>query len=194
MTSLFAALMVLVLASPPNQFSESNPLGISWQQEYKSYDIPKIEKYKYYFGDIDWGKIVYVGQEDLLGTETELQLSFSKDRKITSALLILGPKGFHNYNCTLKYKKILKRLNQKYGTLKTQIIKKDPDLNDLLYNSVCRAVRLQMYTVKSIWITPQFLIEASVFGDDFGTYIEVEYVLRKNHLRENNTRETLRRL
>jgi len=81
----------------------STPLGLSWQS--KQPDIPRIEGYQYYYGDRNWGTIVYLSKQDIIGLESELQLIFL-GKKISSAILILGPAGLNDYNCIRKYKKI----------------------------------------------------------------------------------------
>ena len=68
----------------------SAPLNLEWNKEHRIFEPPP--GFRYYMGDLDWGQLVFIGTEDLLGLETELQLFFSRKR-IAKAILILGPNG-----------------------------------------------------------------------------------------------------
>ena len=102
MISVFSMLVVCVLA----------PLGLEWDKKYQH--LPNIEGYSYYYGDVGWGTIVYVGKQDLSGLETEIQLELAA-KKLVRARLILGPAGLSVFNCITKYRKIITLLNKKYG-------------------------------------------------------------------------------
>ena len=67
------------------------PLGLNINKKHK--DVPQVSGFRYWYGDIlTYGKVIYLGTEDLAGFETELHLDF-KNKKITTATLILGPAG-----------------------------------------------------------------------------------------------------
>ena len=83
----------------------ATPVGINWDKVYKYY--PNISGYSYYLGDIEWGTVIYISNEDILGLESELQVYFN-NKKVSKAILILGPEGLNDYNCVKKYKQVTK--------------------------------------------------------------------------------------
>ena len=92
MTNIFLILFFLL---------NSPPLGLDWNKTLE--DIPKIEQYRYWFGDLNWGRAVYLGEDFFLDMQAEISVSFVSG-KIDSAILILGPGGLHEANCMAKYK------------------------------------------------------------------------------------------
>ena len=150
----------------------SIPLGLDWSKKHSDY--PTIKNYKYYYGDVPWGLVIYLGLQDIIGLETEMQLSFA-NRKISRAVLILGPAGLNDENCVAKYKKVVTLYNTKYGHYRYQKVLKDPLLDDLLYLSACYPMRKELYSIDTYWHNKRFKIKASVFGDQDGLYIEIVY-------------------
>ena len=55
-------------------FFLASPLSLQWDNKYNT--IPEIEDYQYYYGSIPWGQVIYIGTEDILGMESEVQLFF----------------------------------------------------------------------------------------------------------------------
>ncbi len=151
-----------------------SPMGLEWDKDYKNGDIPEIKGYQYYYGDVGWGQIVFIGKEDIIGLETEIQLDFLKN-KISSAVLILGPAGLNDYNCIRKYKKMVQLLNRKYGNYRVINEVKDPMIDDLIASTVCYPIRVGMQEIKTLWRTKKYAIEALLFGDEDGYYIEIVY-------------------
>ena len=159
---------------------QTAPLSLNWEKEYTIFEPPS--GFKYYMGDIDWGELVFIGTEDLLGAETELQLFFIKKR-IAKVILILGTEGIDTYNCISKYKAVVKWLNKKYGQFQHEQLEKDPLVDELIHVSVCEPVRLGMLHIKNTWRSRNFMIYSSLVGDEDGFYVEIEYVAR--HLRKS---------
>lgn len=146
----------------------------------KVYTIPpEVENFKYWYGDVDHGYLVYLGKEDIAGFETELHIHFSR-KKVTKSLLILGPSGMDDYNCIRKYREVLKVLNKKYGHYTYQKEVKDPIIDDLISFSVCTPIRLELYAVNTYWKSKNLEIIATLLGDEIGFYIEIEYIIDKN--------------
>jgi len=160
----------LLLLSPPV------PLSLPWGEEHR--DQVYLKDYRYFFGDPQWGTVVYLGKEDLLGLETEIQLEYV-DRKLSSALLVLGPAGLNEINCIKRYKKVIGFLNEKYGHYRHQNITKDPLIEELVAYRPCHPVRAELYEIKTIWVIPTFRIEAELVGDEEGFYIQIEYIFLK---------------
>ena len=154
--------------------SNPKPLegNISWNKAYKK--NPVIQNYKHFLGDITGNMIYYHGTKMFLGAETELQLTL-RDGVLSKALLILGPRGIDDLNCLKKYKKIVKFLNKKYGHFRYQKIKKDPIIEDLIHSSLCYPVAVGLYSIDTYWFSGGYTITSSIFGDEDGFYIEIEY-------------------
>jgi hypothetical protein len=150
----------------------SGPLNLNWGEKHTV--IQKVENYRYWFGDIGWGDVIYVGKEGLGDLETELQLKYVGGR-LSSATLILGPSGLNDLNCVRKTKQIIGLLNKKYGHYRYQRLFEKPSIDELVYSSPCRAVRVGLYEFRTRWVLDKFRIESSLIGDDGGFYIEIEY-------------------
>jgi len=139
---------------------------------------PEIEDFRYWYGDVNYGFIVYLGNKDIAGFETEFHIHFS-GKKITKSVLILGPAGLDSYNCIRKYKKVVKVLNKKYGHYSYQREIKDPLVDDLISTAICAPIRLELHSVYTYWKSKNLEIIATLLGDDSGFYIEIEYVVDK---------------
>ena len=148
------------------------PLELDLNKNYNS--LPKIQNYKYWFGDISWGTVVYLRSPDLEEFETELQISF-EGKKISQILFVLGPSGLNVVNCFDKHKKMVKVLNKKYGHFLFKKIIKDPLMEDLFYMNVCSPVLVGLYEVQTLWRTKEMAITMALFGDEEYIFIEVEY-------------------
>ncbi len=151
----------------------SSPLGIPWDKEYLT--KPEIQEYQYYYGSVSWGEVIYLGKEDILGMESEIQLFFDRG-KIAKANLILGPAGINEYNCISKYKNVRNMLVHKYG--KFNYIKeiKDPIIEDLLTAYTCYPILLGIHEIDTYWIKSEYQIELSLVGDGSAYYIEISYI------------------
>lgn len=172
MKKILFIIFALLLTSP----AYSYPFEINTSKEY---NLPlEIEDFRYWYGDIKHGYLIYVGTKDVAGFETELHLYFSKN-KIIKSLLILGPAGIDSSNCIKKYKKIVEVLNKKYGHYTHQRVIKDPIVDDLIAVSVCTPVKLGLYDVETHWKSKNLEIVSTLIGDDEGFYIEIEYITKK---------------
>ena len=146
----------------------------------KTYNIPpEIKNFQHFYGDVRSGPIIYLGKKDLSNFETELHLWF-RQKKITGALLILGPSGLDDFDCIKKYNNVTKLLNGKYGHYIAVKVEKDTMLEDLIPNAVCDPVRLGLYFLKTFWKTKKMTIISSLVGDEDGFYIEIEYSFNKH--------------
>lgn len=151
------------------------PFGLDKNKEYK--DSPRIEGFKRSFGDVDYGKTYYLG-EDIAGFETELQITYGSSGLVNSALLILGPSGIDSYNCIIKYKEILSLLSKKYGSYSYIREKKDPLADEMVSLSVCGPVRVGLHEFEAFWKLSEMAISAKLIGDSDGYYVEINYTFR----------------
>jgi len=88
----------------------TSPLNLDWTAVYEVFEAPP--GFKYYMGVVSWGELIFVGTEDFLGAETELQIFFFKG-KISKSILILGPSGISEIDCFNTYRKAVNFLNKK---------------------------------------------------------------------------------
>jgi hypothetical protein len=154
-------------------FTSLNPLNISWDKIHKEY--PQISGYSYFYGGVDWGKVVYLKEESVLGLEAEIQLVFHKN-KISKAYLILGPRGLNEQNCIDKYKEVRRFLNSKYGPYSLVKEWRDPIIEDLLTAAPCYPISLGLHDINTYWTHGGYHIESSLFADGEGSlYIEIIY-------------------
>jgi len=173
---LLSLLVFLLSFFTTQPLAFSNPLNLDLTKLYKL--PPEISKFKYWYGDVDYGIIIYTGAEDISGFETELQLSF-RGKKISSALVILGPAGLNSDNCIRKYKKVTKLLNSKYGHYTHISETKDPIMDDLITSIACDPVSMGIYSLKTYWKLKNFAIISLLTADEDGFYIEIEYIFMK---------------
>ena len=150
-----------------------NPLSVSWEKKHSQF--PKIQGYNYYYGDMSWGRVYYLGREDVLGMESEIHLYFNRN-KITKADLVLGPAGINERNCIAKYKEVTKILTYKYGKFSYIKEKKDPIIEDLLSSHPCYPILIGTHEIDTYWENKDFLITLSLFGDEENIYLEVSYL------------------
>ena len=168
MKHVIAKILLLILCLP----ASSQPLEID---DKKIYSLPpEISKFRYWYGNVSSGPIIYLGTEDISGFETELHLHFFKG-KISKTLLILGPSGIDEENCVKKYREVVKALNQKYGHYEYQRVIKDPIVDDLVSVSICTPIKLELYDITTHWRLKDYTVVASILGDEDGWYIEIEY-------------------
>jgi len=147
------------------------PLGLQWDEKHAG--VQKVKDYKYHFGDVGWGLVVYLG-EDLDGLESELQLNYAKGN-LASAVLILGPAGLNDLNCLKRYRATVDALNEKYGQFKYQRLVKDPIIEDLVVVEFCNSTSIGLYEVETRWESSRFMIAAELVGDHSGFYIQITY-------------------
>ncbi len=160
-------------------FTLTTPLGLNWDKINNK--IPVIQEYVYYYGDVYYDPIVYAGSTDLIGLETELQLYFA-NKKISKAILILGPAGLNEQNCIEKLKEYISLMDGKYG--KHSIVKQWASSlkRDLLFVSPCKLYQNGLKRTQYFWKLKTFNIDVILLGDDEGLYIETTYT-NKNLLK-----------
>jgi len=153
------------------------PLGLSWK---KTNDIPRFEKFRYVYGDPQYGYIKYLAKSDIYELETELGLYY-RGRMLSSVLFIFGPGGINNTNCLDRYREIITLLNTKYGHFVFQKKLRDSDANDLFYTRPCTPISIGLEEISTTWKTKEFQVEAWLFGPDQDgeLFIEVEYIKLK---------------
>jgi len=151
-----------------------SPLGLEWDKELS--DVPEIENYKYWYGDLHYGSATYLSTSDLAGMESEITLEFAAGR-IARATLVLGPGGLNETNCLKKYKSITEALSVKYGPVRKKVLVKDPIIEDLLYSRECYAISRGVQEISSAWESKKFRISSAVYGDELDNeiLIEIEY-------------------
>ena len=152
------------------------PFGLEKSKTYRL--PPEVQDFRYWFGDVTYGKIFYLGKKDISGFETELHLDFSSSGLVQSATLILGPAGIDSTNCIARYKEVVKLLNDKYGQFKYVREVKDPIVDDLVTDTVCDPVRIEANEIETTWKHKDMTIKATLLGDEEGFYVEVEYIFR----------------
>lgn len=166
----------------------ANPLGLTW--EHKAEDRPEVQDFKHFYGDLDWGKIFYLGTSEIVELETELVLEYSSNNMLSRAMLILT--GLNEANCIVKYKEVNKLLTAKYGPIYRISSVKDPLLNDMIYYRECYALKSGMQQHEITWHWEDFEIKSVLFGDEEGIYIEIEYT--KKSLKDRLTGEQLKKI
>lgn len=184
------AIFAIVMLSAAAALCYASPLDLDTSKQHSR--ILEIDGFRYFYGDISgYRKLIYIGTEDIAGFETELHVDF-ENRKITQVVLILGPAGIDDQNCILKYKKIVKVLNKKYGRYTHQVIEKDPLIEDLLAVSICHPVQVGLYNVTTFWNFKNITISAFLLGDSDGFFVEIEYKFRPRI--KNETKKLLKAL
>ena len=159
------------------------PMNLDWNHTHETYEPPP--GFRYYMGDIKWGQLVFVGENDLFDSEVELQINFA-NKRIISATLILGPRGNQSTDCFIKYKNIVKLLNKKYGHFKYKFVEKDPIIDEMIYVSECYPLSVGMVSLENRWLIEGYIIKSLLFGEDRTYYIEIEYTPRSRmNLKKN---------
>lgn len=176
-------MFLFLLASNASVLSQ--PLGLKPDSIYTL--APEVDNFNHWYGGPDSGYAVYLGKDRLAGFEVELQIFFFKGR-ITKSRLILGPHGLDNDNCILKYKEVVKSLNEKYGHFLYQKVIRDPLIDDLIAVSACTPVRLELYAIETRWSFANMKIIANLIGDDYGFYVEIDYISEEKLTPDNLTK------
>jgi hypothetical protein len=139
---------------------------------------PEIDSFRFWYGDISSGELIYLSDQRPSGFETELHVRFT-NRRISSYLLILGPGGINSENCINRYRKVVKMLNKKHGSFVFQEVVKDPIINELISLNTCDPVRIGIFSIKTFWKTDKLAIMSQLIGDNEGFYIEIEFTSNK---------------
>ena len=177
----FVTCFLVLVATPTLSSSQTNNksiidhLIIEPKKIYSS--PPRIKDFLYWFGHPNSGEVIYLGKITRgISFETEVHLRF-KNNRISSILLILGPSGINEENCVKKYTDIVNLLDEKYGPHKIKRITKDKIAEDLVYSQPCTPIRLNLYSVATIWKKEKLKILSKLLGDVDGFYIEIEYIM-----------------
>ena len=91
--SLTGLFILLITVLPPGKSLPNPTLPFKLEPNKQYNTVPQINDFKYWYGDIDYGMIVYIGEKDLSGFETELQIYFNS--KMISFNKIVKIKCFH---------------------------------------------------------------------------------------------------
>ena len=171
---ILVAFLPLSLGGASTTNTNQAPFGIKWGH---SKEPQTIEGFRYNYGTPKWGAVRYLAESDIYDFQAELVLYYT-GQMLRSVVLILGPGGINNVNCTERYKEILSLLNKKYGHYLFQSTEVDSDMSELFYTRVCTPVSVGLKSVTTTWKTPQYQVEAILFGDeDTGEiFIEVDYM------------------
>lgn len=175
-------------------FLISPPLSLEWGKKLK--DVPKIDQYSHFFGDIEWGRAVYLGKDFFLDMESEISIGFASNQ-IDTVHLILGPGGLHEANCMVKYREVNDYLTRKYGSRKILRSTEDPIIDDMIYYRECYAIKAGLKQYETTWHWKEFQITSVVFADEHrDIHIEVEYIRTplKKKRKETEIREIIKML
>lgn len=145
----------------------SLPWGTSLPENYRT-----VPGFKYWYGDMQWGEMIFTG--DFQHMEAEVHLQFTR-KMISSATLILGPKGIDTLGCKETFLSVVNLLKQKYGQWKYAKTTESEIKADLFYTNLCSPVRVGVHTEEIRWVTDKFFIVAYLFGDGTDIFIEVDY-------------------
>ena len=179
---VISAFLFCALHHPTAAYAQADPtpLGkIDLSKHYKV--IPQIKDFRYWFGEIKNGELVYLSKNTIGGFEAELHIRFAKT-KISSYLLLLGPAGINSINCVSSYNKITNLLNDKHGHFISREILKDPIIDDLILANQCDFIRIGGLSIKTKWKTKELEIISEILGDSQGYYIEIEFNSYKNYI------------
>ena len=167
-------LLTILLLSPP--------LSLSWNKGYKS--VPKIEGYRYHSGTKENNPIVYIGKSKLINLESEIQIFFARN-KITKAILILGPQGLNQDNCTSKFRQYVELMKDKYGPPTAKINQTSILKNEIISSSKCHLFQAGLEKRQIIWEKQKFKIKVILTGDQDGIYIETFYFKKQIKINKN---------
>ena len=162
-------LLLLTLAVPKNGLPPA-PFNIDWNKSW--IENPVVETFQSRWGSIESGSVIYLGQ--LAELDGELHLNFL-EKKLSDALIVLGPDGINSRNCIGKYKYIVNMLKKKYGDPNIKKVLEDPMASELLFRTKCVAVRSGLYEIETIWNVGEYQIHSLIWGDQGDIYIEVAY-------------------
>ena len=148
--------------------------GLEWDKQHIS--APSLKNYKLIRGGHSLGYAIYLRDDNILGSEAELQLYFVKGGLVSKALLILGPSGLSYENCSDKYKQVINFLTKKYGDYKRREVEKDLIIQDLVFDSFCSSIKSGGKSITTIWINKDYKIICTMLGGEGEILIEVEYI------------------
>ena len=172
MNLLFTTFVIMALCST---HATANSIHENIGKIYKS--TPDLKNFKRHHGSVNCGLVVYLGSQDIANLETELHLYFVKS-KVEKIVMILGPGGIDSNNCLKRYHEVVSVLNKKYGKYRHQHVVSDTMIDDLVIMTKCAPIRNQLYKISNTWSAKETNITTTLVADDFGFYIEIEYMLR----------------
>ena len=193
MIRVFSIIAFLLLSTTCVHAQPSTPpLSLSWGTTIAK-TFREIPGFQYYYGDIQWGEMIFTGS--LFNLDAEVQIRFLY-QKITDATLILGPRGLGDFGCLTTYRNIVKLMVQKYGNPFLKKIQESEIKEELVYSTICSPIRTGLHVIETHWNTKDFYIIASIFGDDVDIFIEVEYVYKPLRLdrKKHDTKKALKHL
>ena len=172
-TILVASLIIVGLFTPTQRTPpvKSTPLSLPWGKKLNN-NFREIPGFKYWYGDLKWGSMIFLG--DFLDLEAEVQLTFAA-RQISEATLILGPRGLNDYGCRKVFKNVVQLITQKYGKSIYRKVIESEMKEELVYSGICRPIRVGLYEEEIHWTFGDFHIAAMLFGDELEIFIEISY-------------------
>ena len=175
----FLFIVALVILLPTVTFANPKdnntlPLSLPWGQSLPATFL-EIPSFKYWYGDMKWGEMIFTGNFQNL--DAEVSLTFARNM-ISSATLILGPKGMETLGCKRTFIKVVNLLKQKYGSWKHTKIIESEDKFDLFYTNLRAPIRNGVHVEEVRWETEKFFIVAYLFGDEGEVFIEIDYFYR----------------
>jgi len=176
-------ILLFVLMSFP---SHGAPLSLPWGEEAQENIQDNLPKnFRYNYGSVSWGAMSFYGNLGDTSIPIELLLRFS-NKRIKSAYLIISSDYLNEKNCLEEYKFILSHLKKKYGTQSTREIIKESIYDDLLFENHCYAIKVGVFQIIDKWKINDFEIEAAIFSEDRGIFIEIHYIYipmkQKSHI------------
>ena len=170
----FFLIVALLISLPISLQAEEMPMSLPWEQKL-SKSFHEIPGFKYWYGDMEWGEMIFVGNFQKL--DAEVQISFVQ-KMISKATLILGPGGIDLMGCRNTFLNVVDLLKKKYGPWKYAKTTESEIKEDLFYTHICTPVRVGVHVEEIRWETKKFLIVAYLFGDGEDIFIEVDYYYR----------------
>lgn len=184
-------LLVFLLLTGVSNANPSLPLSLPWDTDISS-EYTKHPGYRHMMGSRSSGESVFTGF--FLGAESELQVTFH-GKRISSAILILGPDGIDSTNCIKFFRKVNSILTHKYGKPKYTKVLENDLMHDLIYSDHCSPIRADLYSKTVLRETHRFLISASLFGDGEDIYVEIVYIDKKKEKeKKKSDRSRLRQM
>lgn len=177
MRQIFIIIIALSLLMPTAIFGETHsqtnhaPMSLPWGKKLPE-TFQSVPGFRYWYGDMQWGEMIFTG--DFQHMEAEVHLQFTR-KMISSATLILGPKGINTLGCKETFLSVVNLLKQKYGQWKYAKTTESEIKADLFYTNLCSPVRVGVHTEEIRWVTDKFFIVAYLFGDGADIFIEVDY-------------------
>ena len=164
--------LFLILLSP----TFTSPSTLQWGVRADS--APQMSGFTHWYGSVN-STVVYGRKKTVDGLEVELHLNYS-NRILTSASLYFGPSGIDTGNCFDVYLDVIESINKKYGHFIYKKETEDPMGYDLVYDTKCKKVLIELNQYIAYWKFKNISIEAWLYGDGDRILISVDYIFMKS--------------